>query len=171
MKKPSSTQSDAPDRVDPRDEEPPKVLVHPPTVFLCCLIAGFLLRLIFGGVLPLPRVIADGVGGALLIAAVALFVSAVSFFAEEGEALRPGTPSRQLLTTGAYRFSRNPIYLAMVVFGAGFGVATVNPWVLITTFVSAAIFQFLVIGPEERYLSRRFPMEFEDYRKKVRRWV
>ena len=169
----TETMTDAKDQTGgARDwDEPPRVFIHPPTMFIVLLAFGYAMRIVFGGTLPLPRAIADGIGGLLLIVSVALFVSAVSFFAEEGEALRPGTPSRQLLTTGAFRYSRNPIYLAMVLFGIGFAFATVNPWILLTTAIMSALLHFLVIRPEEKYLSARFPTEYEAYKLKVRRWI
>jgi len=152
------------------EEDRPKTFIHPPTVFYIALIIGYILRLIFGGRLPIPRPFAEGAGGLLIIIAIGIAISAISAFAEGGETLKPDTPSRRLFTSGPYRYSRNPIYLAMMAFGVGFGVATANAWIILTTAIAGVLFHFLVIAPEERYLRQRFGDEYEVYRKSVRRW-
>ena len=154
-----------------RFEDRPSVWLHPPTVMFIALVIGFILRLVFGGFLDfIPRALTEGLGGLLIIIAVGIVTSAISAFAAGGEALKPDTPSQQLFVNGPYRFSRNPIYLAMMLFGAGFGVATSNFWIILTTAFSGLLFHFFVILPEERYLTDRFGPEYEDYKKAVRRW-
>lgn len=152
-------------------EDGPKVTLHPPTVMFVALVAGYAIRLFAGGRLPLPHAFAEGFGGLLILGAIAIIMSAVSSFAETGEALRPQTPSNHLFTKGPYKFSRNPIYLAMMIFGAGFGVATSNIWIILTTALAGLAIHFLVILREEEYLSERFGEEYAAYRRQVRRWV
>ncbi|MEO1251283.1 MAG: isoprenylcysteine carboxylmethyltransferase family protein [Pseudomonadota bacterium] len=149
----------------------PDVSIHPPTVFFAALLIGFTMRAFTGGMLPMPRVFGEGVGGLLMLAGLAAAISAVSAFAESGETLRPSTPSNELLTDGMYRYSRNPIYLAMVLFGVGFGFATLNLWIILTTAAAGAVFHYFVIPPEESYLERKFGSEFRDYKAQVRRWL
>ncbi len=156
---------------EPGDDDRPDVSIHPPTIFLSALLIGFVIRVFAGGWLPIPRVLGEGAGGALMLAALVLAVSAISAFAEAGETLPPATPSRQLFTEGVYRYSRNPIYLAMVLFGVGFGLATLNLWIILTTLGAGAVFNFFVIPQEEAYLARRFGPEYDHYRTKARRWV
>lgn len=153
------------------EEDRPRVFFHPPTVLGVGIIAGFALRVGVGGFLPLPHPVAEGIGITLLIAALSVFVTAVSVFGEGGETLKPDTPAYQLLQTGPFARSRNPIYLAMMFFGGGLGFATLNIWIIITTALTGLILHFLVILPEERYLIDRFGTEYTDYQKKVRRWL
>ncbi|MBB5518781.1 methyltransferase family protein [Amphiplicatus metriothermophilus] len=156
----------------PREEdEGPKVRVHPPTVMFAALVAGFLVRLYAGGSLPLPRALAEGLGGFLIILALGILMAATRAFNEAGETLQPNTPSKRLLTEGPYRFSRNPVYLAMMIFGAGFGIATSNVWIVLTTALAGVILHFFAIKPEEAYLERRFGDAFAEYRRRVRRWI
>lgn len=152
-------------------EDRPDVAIHPPTLFFAALIIGFIFRSFAGGRLPLPDLVAEGVGGIILIAALMLIVSAVSAFAEAGETLRPATPSNALLTDGAYKFTRNPMYLAMVMIGAGFGVATENLWIILASFIAGALINFLVIPHEEAYLERKFGGEYREFKEQVRRWL
>lgn len=152
-------------------EDKPEVSLHPPTVFFAGLLIGFILRVFLGGWLPLPRIAAEAAGGLLVIAAIILVVRAVSAFAETGETLPPATPSNELLTTGPFQWSRNPIYLAMVLVGVGFGLATLNLWMILTSVGTALLLNFFVIPQEEDYLMRRFGSDYAAYRAKVRRWI
>lgn len=152
-------------------EDHPDVSIHPPTILFAALIIGFTIRVFIGGWLPFSRVFAEGFGGLIMLGGLGLAIASISAFAEAGETLRPATPSHQLFTGGAYKYSRNPIYLAMVLFGVGFGVATLNLWIILTTIGAGVIFNFFVIPGEEAYLKRRFGDEFTAYKAKVRRWV
>jgi len=161
---------------DPMDEpapteDRPDVKLHPPTALFLALIAGYLIRLFAGGRMPIPRAFAEGLGGLMIIVALGLVLSSVQIFAEKGQGLRPATPASELFQKGPYKFSRNPIYLAMVIFGAGFGIATSNVWIIVTTAIVGLLFHFVVILPEERYLARRFGAEYDAYKTRVRRWI
>ncbi len=152
-------------------EDRPDVSLHPPTIFIAGLLVGFLVRAFVGGWLPLPRVAAEAAGGLILMGAVMIAVAAVSAFTEAGEKLPPATPSGALLTHGVFRRTRNPIYLAMTLIGVGFGLATLNLWMILTSLATGAILNFFVIPQEEDYLMRRFGPEYAAYRARVRRWL
>lgn len=162
----------APDPMQTNDEaDRPAVKLHPPTAIFVALVAGYVIRLFVGGRLPLPRAFAEGLGGLLIIVALGLLMAAMRVFVEHAQPLLPATPAKALFQKGPYKFTRNPIYLAMMLFGAGFGIATSNVWIIITTALIGALIHFLVILPEEAYLERRFGAEYTAYNTKVRRWV
>jgi protein-S-isoprenylcysteine O-methyltransferase Ste14 len=157
----------------PENEEAdrPAVSLHPPTILFIALVAGYVIRLFVGGRLPLPRAFAEGLGGLLIIVALGLLTAAMRVFVEHAQPLLPATPAKALFQKGPYKFTRNPIYLAMMLFGAGFGVATSNVWIIITTALAGVLFHFVVILPEEAYLERKFGGEYAAYKGRVRRWV
>lgn len=152
-------------------EDRPDVSLHPPTIFFAGLVIGFILRAFLGGWLPMPRLVGEAAGGVVLLAGILIAVAAVSAFTESGEKLPPATASNALLTDGAFRWSRNPIYLSMALVGIGFGLATLNLWMILTSLATAAILNFFVIPQEEDYLMRRFGADYAAYRAKVRRWL
>ena len=152
-------------------EDRPDVALHPPSIIFASMIIGFVIRAFAGGWLPLPKLVGEGLGGVMMIGAMVLMVASVKTFAEGSEELRPSTPSNQLFTGGPFQWSRNPIYVAMVLFGAGFGFATFNLWIILTSIVSGVIFNFFVIPKEEEYLSRRFGSDYDAYKTRVRRWL
>ena len=86
---------------------------------------------------------------------------------------KPGTKpeANAVVSTGPYRFSRNPIYLAFSLFQLGLSV-WVNSLGLLIALIPAVVLMALVVIPrEERYLEARFPSEYSSYRAAVRRWL
>jgi protein-S-isoprenylcysteine O-methyltransferase Ste14 len=78
---------------------------------------------------------------------------------------------RQLATTGAYAFVRNPLYLGSFLMMAGFCTLLLSPWVLAATALPIAILYALAVRDEERLLSRQFPEAWLDYSHRVPRFV
>jgi protein-S-isoprenylcysteine O-methyltransferase Ste14 len=81
------------------------------------------------------------------------------------------SPQRKLVTTGAYRFSRNPLYLGanvFVFFGAGLLVGA--PGALLVTAAHLPLVD-LFIRREERQLEKTFGEDYLEYKKGVRRWI
>ncbi|MFP5406472.1 MAG: methyltransferase family protein, partial [Gammaproteobacteria bacterium] len=83
---------------------------------------------------------------------------------------RPGAAS-SLVLGGPYRFSRNPMYLGVLLVLVGWAVYLSN----VLAFVVLPLFVLYLnryqIAPEERALSARFGASFDEYRKSVRRWL
>jgi protein-S-isoprenylcysteine O-methyltransferase Ste14 len=80
-------------------------------------------------------------------------------------------PATDLATEGAFAWTRNPIYLAMVLLCGGAAIFTNSLWTLLFTVAFAAVLQKGVIEPEEAYLERRFGQRYRDYKARVRRWI
>ncbi len=76
-----------------------------------------------------------------------------------------------LVTTGAYRFSRNPMYTGLALAYSGGALLAGSWWPLANLPVVLLLVRRLVIDPEERYLSVRFGEVYADYRRRVRRWL
>ncbi len=83
---------------------------------------------------------------------------------------QPGTAS-VMVTTGIYRFSRNPMYVgfALVLVGWACFVANLVAMLLVLAFV--VYLNRFQIEPEERVLSARFGDEYRTYLRAVRRWL
>ncbi len=76
-----------------------------------------------------------------------------------------------LQTTGIYRFTRNPMYVSLVLIYLGLTCFVGNWWNIILLPLLLMIIQGYVIKREERYLTRKFGNEYIDYKQKVRRWL
>ena len=111
----------------------------------------------------------------ILVVVIGLACAIPSFrlFAKHKTTISPFTPSETsaLVTDGMYRYSRNPMYLGLVLLNIA---ATIffGTW-LGTLIVIAFIFilNLLQIIPEEEVLLDIFGDEYIEYKKKVRRWI
>ena len=80
-------------------------------------------------------------------------------------------PTTSIVDTGPYRFTRNPIYLAMMLALAGLAIAFDSPWPLVTLVPFALVIRYGVVAREEAYLERTFGEVYRRYRARVRRWL
>jgi protein-S-isoprenylcysteine O-methyltransferase Ste14 len=138
-------------------------------VYLAAILAGGVLEVAWP--LPLvPRRVAP-LGGLLLVAGAALFVSAVREFRRAGTPVPGNLQSTTVVRSGPYRFSRNPIYVAFSLLHLGIAISLDSVWLLATLVATIAVMAFVVIPREERYMTRRFGADYLDYRRRVRRWL
>jgi protein-S-isoprenylcysteine O-methyltransferase Ste14 len=154
--------------MDPNDR--PNVVALPPLIYLVGLIAAFVLNAIFPLTLTLPPTVRwAGVG--LMVAAIALAVAARRAFVRAGTNVNPMQPSTALVASGPFRWSRNPMYVGMTTLLVGFALTTRMTWALILLVPVLAIMHWGVVLREERYLARKFGVEYDVYRAAVRRYL
>lgn len=113
----------------------------------------------------------DFLGGLLVGGGLLLIVLAATEFRRWRTTIIPGEAPRHMITTGVFKWSRNPIYLgdAMILAGLIFYWDAVPSLVLIPAFVRVIERRF--IRPEEDRMRRLFRADFARYCKKTRRWV
>ena len=145
-------------------------LVRPPVVYLGSIALGLVVHYAWPTRFVPPSV-STPLGAMLTLLAVGLFVAAVRVFRAAGTPIPGNRPTTAIVSTGPYRFSRNPIYLAFSLFQLGLSV-WINSLGLLITLIPAVMLMALVVIPrEERYLEARFPSEYSSYRAAVRRWL
>lgn len=76
-----------------------------------------------------------------------------------------------LVTSGIYRFTRNPMYLGVLVILIAWGVLLGNVLALISAFMFVPYISRYQIQPEERLLQKKFGAAFISYKGKARRWI
>lgn len=142
-------------------------------LFLGCLGLGFVLDRL----LPLPLTHAElsaigwTAGGALVAIGVAIMAAGIRNFARADTPVPSNQPVRALVTTGIHGWSRNPIYVGMLLLYAGIGIAARSPWILTLALPLFVILRYGVVAREEAYLERRFGETYRDYKAHVRRWL
>jgi len=72
---------------------------------------------------------------------------------------------------GPFAFTRNPMYLQMVLVCLGVGIASMNVWIIMLTPLVAWGLWRAAIRPEELYLESKFGKEYLEYKSRVRRWL
>ncbi|HSX74647.1 MAG TPA: isoprenylcysteine carboxylmethyltransferase family protein [Shinella sp.] len=150
----------------------PLAFPWPPLIYGAALAAAFLLQAHF----PLAAAetniwIARTAGGVLILTAVVLDVWAMRTLLDCRTTILPNRCSTYLVTSGPYRFTRNPIYLGYTLATAGIGLAVLNPWCLVTAMLAAALTSIVAVKREELHLLSRFGVDFERYCNGTTRWI
>jgi protein-S-isoprenylcysteine O-methyltransferase Ste14 len=159
----------------------PGVRIPPPFFYAAAIVIGLLLD----GMHSLPmRAVGSGlvVGSGfsriavmvawLLVAAwFYLTISSFQSFWRRHTSVVPIRPATTLVVAGPYRFTRNPMYLALALLTVALAIFLNTWWVVILLAPTLLAVQTFVIAREESYLHRRFGAEYDAYTHQVRRWL
>jgi protein-S-isoprenylcysteine O-methyltransferase Ste14 len=156
--------------MSPKQADSPGVRVPPPLVFLGGLGIGLALST-WAPTEYLGRTIARPLGGVLIGLGALLALSAFRAFHQAGTTIRPDRPGSALVRTGPYRFTRNPMYLALTIVYAGIAVMNESLWSLLLLPLVVFLIRSKVIAREEAYMERRFGVDYSHYKSEVRRWI
>jgi protein-S-isoprenylcysteine O-methyltransferase Ste14 len=149
------------------------------TVLLRALLAFLAIPAMVALVIPAAIALTRGTeaginpwGIPLLLAGLAGLLLCVRDFLVTGRGtLAPWDPPRHLVTTGLYRYSRNPMYLAVTTMLVGWALSFRLPTLWLYAAAVGAAFIVRVVTFEEPWLARTFGDDWEAYRHRVRRWV
>lgn len=111
------------------------------------------------------------VGAPLLLLGGAIIAHAKAELARHDQPSEPGTPTQRVVTSGGFQYSRNPLYMGLVVALIGLAAALDKPWLLLLTPIAMLVTTRFLVMPEERYLEAKFGDEYRRYKKRVRRWL
>ena len=148
-----------------------RVIFIPPPLYYAAGLAG---GMAINGVVALP------LGGRPATAVAGVVVAALGFslaFAGVAAVIRhrttivPHHPVATLLTGGAYRLSRNPMYTGLAIAYLGLALLFGSWWPLVLWPLVIVAVRQLVIHPEEQYLTQRFGPTYTNYQSRVRRWL
>lgn len=149
-----------------------RVPLPPPLLFFIVLLAGAGLQFLrpwsfLGGRLSLQAVL----GGGCFTAALILGGWALRTLRRRQTPPDFGQVVTRLVQEGPYRFTRNPLYVALVLVLGGFATALDNAWMGSGVPLLILGLDRLVIAREERFLLGRFGADYEGYRHRTRRWL
>ena len=147
-------------------------IIPPPVLFAATFLAGWGVGWLDGSRPAWIRTAtAHWVGLALLVAGAAVSAACVRLFVSRGTTVIPvGQPAR-LVSNGAYAWSRNPMYVGLTAIYAGAALALGQIWSLVLLPLPWAAANFVVIPFEEARLRETFGQAYDDYRRRVRRWL
>ena len=158
------------DNRNPPDDSP-GIVIMPPKVFLALLLVGIALEFLISGNSFCPPILALVAGIAITALGFAFMMWGHERFHASEINVKTNLPTSKLVMRGAYRVSRNPMYVGFVAMLAGIGVAAASVWICAMVIPFFLYFQLYVIPREESYLLRRFGPAYVDYKKKVGRWL
>jgi protein-S-isoprenylcysteine O-methyltransferase Ste14 len=148
------------------------VRIPPPLIYLAFLAGGWLLDRRWPWAIVDRASMLRIAGGILgILVWLALFLAAFGAFRRARTTLVPNRPATAFVTDGPYRFTRNPMYVSLVALYVAGTVFLDSWWPLLLLPVLVLVIDRAVIAREERYLSAAFPVEYDAYRARVRRWL
>lgn len=148
----------------------PGVAILPPVLYASTFTAVLVLQWIW----PL-RIVRQAVTFwfGLVLLAVALVIGAWGRRTMHGGGtnISPLKPANSLITTGPFRFSRNPLYVAITLLYVGLTLLLNSWWGVVLLVPLLVVLHFGVVRREERYLERKFGDQYTAYRSQVRRYL
>ena len=152
------------------DQDHAGVTFPPPLIYGGFLLIGFVIDY-FWPIPVIPDNLQYALGGVLMVVALVIVFPAFKMFRIIGTAVRPDRPTTAITTGGPYRFTRNPMYLALAVLYTGIAVVADSVWAFGLLVPVLLIMNWGVIGREEKYLDGKFGDEYRRYKASVRRWL
>jgi len=162
------TRYDATDMTNPSDNA--GVRVPPPLLYELAVFGGYLLNRQWPLAVGAGAII-NVLASALALAGLPLAVSSVGKLSALANVDCSYPASYGARHSGPYRFTRNPMYVSLAAMTIAAGLFFNSWWVMLLLAVVLVIVRVFVIGPEERYLHRRFGADYVAYMHQVRRWV
>jgi protein-S-isoprenylcysteine O-methyltransferase Ste14 len=147
---------------------PPRKLL-PPHAFVLSLAAQLPAMIVAWPLRPGGFELYSGV--VLMLAGFGLNVWADRVFRQRNVGVRPFSPAAQLVEDGPFRYSRNPMYLGLVLFSAGLALATGLLVNLVFPALLAGWLQLSFITAEERFLAQQFGDRFAAYCRRIPKWI
>ncbi len=149
-----------------------RVKLPPPLLLLALIGVGVGMRY-YPVPPPLPggRAVQFAVAGVLVALALAIGGSAFGLFRKTGQHPAPWKPSPSLVVQGAYRFTRNPMYVSMTLIILALGFALDDLWLVIGAALFLVVVHYTAVLPEEAYLEEKFGDDYRAFKKKVRRYL
>ena len=158
--------------MDDNEKDGAAVRIPLPLVFLGGVIIGVVVHAF---VLPAPIWLSSGlrIAVAVVVAGVGLAVmgGAIGLFRRTGQDPKPWKSTPEIISTGVYRITRNPMYVGMALLQIAIGVGLENWWIIVLVPAALAIVHATAVRHEEAYLERKFGDEFTRYQATVRRWI
>ncbi|WP_323097407.1 isoprenylcysteine carboxylmethyltransferase family protein [Intrasporangium sp. YIM S08009] len=149
----------------------PSFRVWPPVALGVPLLLGVALTNTIGDPFTIPADPARRLGWLLAGAFVLWNGWTLWVMAARGTSVLPGGATTQLLRSGPFRVSRNPLYLGLIALDVALSLLAPSAWALVLVPVGVAVLFWGAIRPEERYLSDKFGADYDAYRARVRRWL
>jgi protein-S-isoprenylcysteine O-methyltransferase Ste14 len=149
----------------------PGVIAFPPFIWLVFAALSGFVHFMFPGRMIMSHRISLAVGIGLVVAAPSLLIWALLVMKAAGTNVHPNQPALTIVRNGPYRFTRNPMYLALCILQLGLGFI-LNDWIALVLLIPLAlVLHYGVILREEVYLEAKFGETYRALKREVRRWI
>ena len=148
----------------------PRKFPFPPGIPAVGLLLGWLLGKLWAFPLPLPAWM-RWIEWPLFVLAPSIAIWAVVTFRRHDTVVDPRGKVVTIVSSGPYRYTRNPMYVALMLLYIAGALAIGNGWVAILLVPVFLALNYGVIVPEEKYLGSTFGEQYVQYQSHVRRWI
>ena len=148
----------------------PGVVGRPPLLYG----GAFLVVLVFRWFWPMPifgGAVALWPGLALVALGIGIAIWGRRTMQAAGTNINPSLPATTIVSSGPFRYSRNPLYLALTLLYLGLTVAFDTWWGIVVLIPVLLVMHLGVVLREERYLDQKFGESYRRYRAEVRRYL
>lgn len=110
-------------------------------------------------------------GVLILIGSFLGFGYMVNFYKKNETEIEPTKTTSKIITSGLYKYSRNPVYLISCAGPIGLGFIFMTYWAMFAFIPALIVVYYTAVKKEEQYLEKKFGQEYLEYKNKVRRWI
>ena len=142
-------------------------ITFPPVILLASIVLQIILLFSF----PISVDLSSLLGLILILSGISLVFVSFRFMRKMKTTFIPDGTPEVLISSGPFKFSRNPIYLGMLTILVGVAFLMSSLSAIIIAFVFGIIINFTWIAHEEKKLQELFSEDWENYSSKVRRWI
>ena len=147
----------------------PGVVALPPVLYG----VAFLVVLVLRSLWPMPIFPAAYLWTGLTVAVIGIGIAIWGrrTMRAAGTNINPSLPALAIVQSGPFRYSRNPLYLALTLLFLGLTLAVNTWWGIVVLVPLASVMHVGVVLREERYLDQKFGEAYRQYRSRVRRYL
>jgi len=153
-----------------KNNDNPKVKLPPPILFFGLGIIGVTMEYISPITIGIDFPI-NYLGFGINIVSIIGTWKISELFKKHKTEVKPWQTTSKIITTGPYKYSRNPIYIIFCGIPIGLGIAFNTYWAFFAFIPGLIIVYYTAVKKEEKYLEAKFGEEYLDYKRKVRRWL
>ena len=154
------------------------VVSFPPIIFLFSMNLAFTIamsNMYHYQIYQVPEILnifrSKPIGILFILVSLIIFYISIKQFNKHSEDPIPTSPSNLIIINGIYSYTRNPMYLALLLMQIGIGMLLSVIHIVMFTVLTYLILKYFVIFPEEKYLEDKFGDIYVRYKKSVNRWI
>lgn len=145
------------------------MIMRPPAILFLSLLLGYFLNALY----PVSTAVYppfNFAGLALIPIGIFPVFWTIKVFHEKGTTHKPGQKPSVLVTTGLFRYTRNPIYLGFLFISMGFAIYMSSISAFAAPIAYFIAMDYRVIPAEEKAIGEAFGKKYDEYKARVRRW-
>lgn len=139
-------------------------------ILLVTITIGLILEWVFPTDIMISRMLSIPLGSIMLVGAWIIIFTAKIQFKKYNQKSGPGNETTEIIQSGIFSSTRNPIYLGVAIIPLAIGFIVGSVWVVLSFIPVSTLLYYVLIIPEEKYLLEKFGNEYIEYCTKVGRW-